>query len=237
MVAPGSTIFSPSNNGWSFYCISRDQWRLCDVTNPEAWQPIRIEKDSVVNRRTSAPDHIGRVLLLSCFLRLSLSCFLRLVFALSHATCCIPGLSDKPFQKTQIVVLLWFLPGNPPWRYSTPCPLGASAGEVRIDYLLPEHQCFLSCRALHWSSCLWYGQSGESKPYILPNFAKNRGRNKTISSFVLKYGGRNHTNFSEIWKREYLHRVSTLLGLLRHSRLPLFLLSFSCLHRPAPFLV
>ena len=72
--------------GWPIYCISRDQWRLCDVTNPEAWQPIRIEEDSVVNRRTLAPDHIGRVLLLSCFLRLSLPCRMPLV---AHPACLI----------------------------------------------------------------------------------------------------------------------------------------------------
>ena len=168
MVAPGNAIFSPSNNDWSIHCISRDQWHLCDVRNSEAWQPIRIEKDSVVNRRTSAPDHIGRVLLLSCFLGLSLSCFLRLVFALSHDACRTPGLSDKPHYKTQIEVLLWFLPGNPPsWRYSTPCLLGASVGEVCI----PNINVFFA--VVRYWNCrpLWYLPSSHSRlPLFLLSF-------------------------------------------------------------------
>ena len=50
---------------------------------------------------------------------------------------------------------------------------------------------------------------------------KNRGRNTTFASFLLKYRGRNYTNFPETWERgskwrsicSNLHRVSTPPGL------------------------
>ena len=46
---------------------------------------------------------------------------------------------------------------------------------------------------------------------------RNRGRNMTFCSFLLKYNGRKYTHFRETWKRgveicSNLHRVSTLPG-------------------------
>ena len=44
-------------------------------------------------------------------------------------------------------------------------------------------------------------KKGRSKDTFCPILMKNRGRYTTFSSFLLKYMGRNYTNFPETWKR------------------------------------
>ena len=106
----------------------QESWSL--ATNQDRESFCRQQKD------IGARSHQTCVAFVLLSRRLSLPCR-------NPATCRTPGLSDKPLEKTQIEVLLWFLPGNPPWRCSTPCPLGASVGEVCIQFmgLFPEHQC------------------------------------------------------------------------------------------------